>query len=85
MRRYSELLKLCDKHYTLGVSTTGEAFAVAKSGPNVARLLRGGRRSLRAELAALFRAGRKTAPNAQALADALLGWRVAPKPCPQPT
>jgi hypothetical protein len=41
-------------------------------GPNVARVLRGGRRSLRSDLARIYFETTKTAANAQALADALL-------------
>lgn len=68
----TRLIGIAEDCYRLGVTTTGEAFAVPVDGPNVARLLRGGRRSLRAELAQRFYAETKTAANAQALADALL-------------
>jgi hypothetical protein len=68
----TRLIAMAEECYRLGVTTTGEAFAVPVDGPNVARLLRGGRRSLRAELAQRFFAETKTAANAQALADALL-------------
>ena len=68
----TRLIAMAEECYRLGVTTTGEAFAVPVDGPNVARLLRGGRRSLRAELATRFFAETKTAANAQALTDALL-------------
>jgi hypothetical protein len=68
----TELVQLAEKHYSFGVTITGDAFAVPKLGANVARVLRGGRRSLRAELAALYYAKKRTAAHAQALADALL-------------
>jgi hypothetical protein len=68
----TRLIAMAEDCYRLGVTTTGEAFAVPSDGPNVARLLRGGRRSLRAELAQRFFAETKTAANAQALADTLL-------------
>ncbi|HEY8094362.1 MAG TPA: hypothetical protein VID93_11285 [Acidimicrobiales bacterium] len=45
--------------------------AVPMSGPSIVRLLRGGRSSLRAELAASYRTARGRVPSAQALADAL--------------
>jgi hypothetical protein len=68
----TKLVELAQERFTLGVTTTGEAYAVPTDGPNVARVLRGGRRSLRAELARIFYEKTKTAANAQALADALL-------------
>jgi hypothetical protein len=68
----ARLVKLAEERYRLGVSTTGEAFAVPVGGPNVARLLRGGRRSLRAELAAAFYAEYHRPANAQALTDTIL-------------
>ncbi|MDQ3105414.1 MAG: hypothetical protein M3Q87_09445 [Actinomycetota bacterium] len=68
----TKLVQLAKKQFTFGVTTTGEAYAVPIDGPNVARVLRGGRRSLRAELARAYFEKAKTAANAQALADALL-------------
>jgi hypothetical protein len=68
----TRLVELARERFTLGVTTTGEAYAVPVAGPNVARVLRGGRRSLRSELARIFYEENKTAANAQALADALL-------------
>jgi hypothetical protein len=68
----TQLVELAKERFTLGVTTTGEAFAVPIDGPNVARVLRGGRRSLRSELARIYFQKTKTAANAQALADALL-------------
>jgi hypothetical protein len=68
----TQLVELARERFTLGVTTTGEAYAVPIDGPNVARVLRGGRRSLRSELARIFYEKTKTAANAQALADALL-------------
>ena len=47
----SLLVNLALEVYRLGVTATGEPFAVPVDGPNVARLLRGGRRSVRADLA----------------------------------
>lgn len=68
----TQLVSMAQEHYTFGVTTTGETYAVPIDGPNVARVLRGGRRSLRAELARLYYEKTKGAANAQALADALL-------------
>ncbi|PZM97517.1 MAG: hypothetical protein DIU79_02430 [Actinobacteria bacterium] len=66
------LLKLAAERYTLGRTPSGEPFAVAKGGPYIARMLRGGQRSLRAELAAAFHAATGRAASSSALADALL-------------
>lgn len=68
----TRLVEMAKERFTFAVTTTGEAFAVPVNGPNVARVLRGGRRSLRSELARIFFEETKSAANAQALADALL-------------
>lgn len=66
------LVELACERYELGVSSDGEAFGVPIMGNPVVRLLRGGRRGLRAELAReYFGLTGKAAPQ-QALADALL-------------
>lgn len=66
------LVDLAMERYRFGCSDKGECFAVPAGGGHVVRQLRGGRSSLRAELAKVYRhkTGR-TAPQ-QALADALL-------------
>lgn len=66
------LVDLAHERYRLGRASTGEPFAVPLDGPHVARLLRGGRDSMRAELAAVFNAERGKAPSAAALADCML-------------
>lgn len=66
------LIKLAKDRYRLGIMSTGDAYGVPIDGSNVVRLLRGGRRSLRAELAAAYYAKYQAAAPAQALADALL-------------
>jgi hypothetical protein len=79
----THLVQLAEQRYRLGISTTGQPYAVPSAGPNVARPLRGGRRSLRAELTKLYFEQTKSAANAQALADALLvleGKAQAAKP-----
>ncbi|MEV4752160.1 DUF3854 domain-containing protein [Streptosporangium sp. NPDC049248] len=66
------LLDLGAERYILGRSKAGEPFAVAKDGPYLARLLRGGQHSLRAELAAAYRETSRRAASNSALADAML-------------
>ncbi len=68
----TRIIQLARQRYRFGVMPTGDVFGVPVSGPNIARLLRAGRRSLRSELAGLYYAEHKTAAPAQALADALL-------------
>lgn len=68
----TRIIQLARERYRFGVMATGDVFGVPVSGPNIARLLRAGRRSLRSELAGLYYAEHKTAAPAQALADALL-------------
>jgi hypothetical protein len=68
----TQLVQMAREHYRFGVTTSGDVFAVPVAGPNIARPLRGGRRSLRGELARLFYEKTKGAANAQALADALV-------------
>ncbi|MGH8775070.1 MAG: ATP-binding protein [Jiangellaceae bacterium] len=68
----TKLVEIAHEQYDFGVTTTGEAYAVPTDGPNVARVLHGGRRSLRSELARIYFEKTKAAANAQALADALL-------------
>jgi hypothetical protein len=68
----TRIIQLARERYRFGAMATGDVFGVPVSGPNIARLLRAGRRSLRSELAGLYYAEHKTAAPAQALADALL-------------
>lgn len=67
------LVALAAEHYDLGVSTSGEPFAVEKDGPSVALRLRGGKNgtSLRAALAALYVEQKTKVPSASALSDAM--------------
>lgn len=66
------LVDIALDRYRLGVTSEGEPFGVPLDRGHVIRQLRGGRGSLRAELAAAYRRDtRKVAPQ-QALADALL-------------
>jgi hypothetical protein len=65
------LVELAEDRYNFGCTEDGQPFAV-KEGGHVVRMLRGGKNSLRAELAkAHYRKHGKAAPQ-QALADALL-------------
>ena len=57
--------------YDLARAEDGEPFAIDRTGPNVARMFRGGRTSLRAALAASFADKFGKVPPAQALVDAL--------------
>lgn len=66
------LVDLARQRYRLGVSTDDEPYGVPVTGPQVVRLLRGGRGSMRAELASLYFAETGRAAPQQALADALL-------------
>jgi hypothetical protein len=68
----SALIRLSEADYTFHMSDGGEPFAVAREGPPIARMLRGGRDSLRAVLAARYAAAHDRAPSACALADAML-------------
>lgn len=81
----SVLVDLARERYDLGVTEDGDAYAVPLPAGHVVRMLRGGKASLRAELASAYldHAG-KVAPQ-QALADALLvlegmAQRVEPVP-----
>ncbi len=66
------LVELALERFQFGISTTGETFAVPKSGPQLVAMLRGAKTSLRGQLANLYfkRTGR-AAPQ-QALTDAML-------------
>lgn len=66
------LVDIAEELYEVGVSDSGEAYGIPRSGAKVVRLLRGGKTSLRAQLAReYFRRTGKAAPQ-QALADAML-------------
>ncbi|MDP9397155.1 MAG: ATP-binding protein, partial [Actinomycetota bacterium] len=66
------LVQLAAGRYVLGMSTDDEPYALPITGPRVARLLRGGKGSLRAEMAAAYFADTGRVAPQQALADALL-------------
>lgn len=67
----TQLVKLAEQCYRLGCTPDGEPYAIPNEGPPIVRLLRGGRGSLRAELAQAFYAGTGSAASQSALADAL--------------
>jgi hypothetical protein len=65
------LVEMARNAYDLGVSDSGEPFGIPKKGPKVVYMLRGGKASLRGELARnYFRDKGRVAPQ-QALSDAL--------------
>lgn len=66
------LVEMAQEHYDLGCTADGEPYAVPKSGPLIVRQLRGGRQSLRAELAAAYYDATGSAASQTALADACL-------------
>ncbi len=68
----TQLVALAMEHYRFGFSTSGEPYAIAKGGPSIALMFRGGRTSLRAEMSALFCEREGRAASSSALADALL-------------
>jgi hypothetical protein len=65
------IVGLAMDRYDLARSEDGEPFAIDRAGPNVARMFRGGRASLRSTLAAIFAGEFGKVPPAQALVDAL--------------
>lgn len=67
------LVDLAMDRYDFGCTTEGEAFAVPRDGDrHIVRMLRGGRSSLRAELAKVYRREHGRIAGQQALADAML-------------
>jgi hypothetical protein len=68
----TQLAEIAINNYTLGCTADGEPFAIPKDGPPTVRLLRGGRQSLRAELARTFYETTSTAASQSALADACM-------------
>src|SRR5690349_19746197 len=71
MSAADDLIALAEDRYELHSAGDGEPYAVDLRGPNIARFFRGGRASLRAELAAAYATQSGHVPRAQALADAL--------------
>jgi hypothetical protein len=65
------IVRLAMERYELGRAEDGEPFAIDRTGPNVARMFRGGRASLRSALASTFADQFGRVPPAQALVDAL--------------
>lgn len=68
----SVLVDLAMVRYNFGCTPEGEPFAVPKMGGNIVRMLRGGRSSLRAELAQIYQKHTDLIAGQQALADAML-------------
>jgi hypothetical protein len=65
------IVELAMDRYDLARADDGEPFAIDRAGPNVARMFRGGRASLRSTLAAIYAEKFGKVPPAQALVDAL--------------
>ena len=68
----TELAEIACARYEFGLGDGGETFAVPKDGPRVALMLRGGKTSLRGQLARDYYARTGRAAGQQALADALM-------------
>lgn len=68
----SELVDLAEEMFSFGVTPEGEPYARPLPDGHVVRQLRGGRRSLRAELAAAYRRRTGKVAAQQALAEAVL-------------
>lgn len=65
------VVRLAIDRYRFGRTKTGEVFAVSKSGPMIARTLRGSADALRGELARCFYETHRKVPSSASLADAL--------------
>jgi len=68
----TELAEIACERYEFGLGDSGETFAVPKAGPRIALMLRGGKTSLRAQLARDYYGRTGRAAGQQALADALM-------------
>ncbi|GAA2015430.1 hypothetical protein [Brevibacterium samyangense] len=66
------LVDMALERYQFGVTDTGDPYALPLPGGHVVRMLRGGRSSLRAELAKAYRAQHGKIASQSALADAML-------------
>lgn len=67
------LVQMAEELYEFHQSLEGKPFVVPKGGPNIARMLRGSRSSLRAELAAVYneRSDGAGVPNSEAMSAAM--------------
>ncbi|MGB0972735.1 MAG: ATP-binding protein [Mycobacterium sp.] len=65
------LVGMAQEHYLIGVSDEGEAFGAERTRPHLAMLLRGGRASLRADLAARYFTETGSIAGSQAITDAM--------------
>ena len=68
----TQLVELAERDYYLGCTGDGEPYAIPKQGPPIVRQLRGGRASLRSELARSFYVATGSTASQTALADACL-------------
>jgi hypothetical protein len=81
----TQLVRLAEDGYELGCTPDGEPYALAKTGSPIVRMLRGGRGSLRTELASAHYEHAGAAASQSALADACAvlegkAQRVTPVP-----
>jgi len=65
------LMTLAQERYTFGVADDGEPYALPKDGPQVVRMLRGDKYSLRAELSFIYHSIMGKPPGNSALADSM--------------
>jgi hypothetical protein len=66
----TQLVQLAEQRYSLSCTPDGEPYAIPLDGPPIVRQLRGGRQSLRAELASAYYQATGSAASQSALADA---------------
>ena len=66
----AQLVDLATSHYRLGVTDSDEPFGTSSQQPHIARMLRGGKTGLRAELARRYFDDHNLVPSQSALADA---------------
>lgn len=66
----AQLVDLASSHYRLGITDADEPFGTSSQQPHIARMLRGGKTGLRAELARRYFDDHNLVPSQSALADA---------------
>ncbi len=67
-----ELIEFIHDRYDLGVTDTGDPYGVPKGGPNIVRLLHGGRPSFRSEVALAYWQKEQMVPKSTDLSSALM-------------
>lgn len=66
-----QVVTLAEEHYLIGQSTSGEPFAVARNGSNLALMFSGSKSPFKSALSRLFRQAHQKVPTAAALGDAM--------------